>query len=146
MYEVLGKDISMLHVAGTPAGVFDGFLTGFCASGCVEWLLKSSLYPFLAQPLSCPAGAVHNTWASSSAAGTPWGLPWCHRGPVLPSLLQCPRTDQYLPAFCDDVCYHFEICLSELCACQRFVSFNTRGSLWQVRNDQMLLNPSWQSL
>lgn len=81
---MLGKDISVLHVAGTPAGVFDGFLAGFCVSGFVEWLLKSSLHPFLAQPLSCPAGAVHNSWASSSAAGTPWGLPWCHRGPVLP--------------------------------------------------------------
>lgn len=37
MYEVLGKDISMLHVAGTPAGVFDGFLTGFCVSGFVAF-------------------------------------------------------------------------------------------------------------
>lgn len=27
----------MLHVAGTPAGVFDGFLTGFCVSGFVAF-------------------------------------------------------------------------------------------------------------
>lgn len=29
-YEVFSKDISMLRVDGTPAGVFDGFFTGFC--------------------------------------------------------------------------------------------------------------------
>lgn len=57
----------MLHIDETPAGVFARFL---CVSHFVEWLLKSSLYSFLAQPLSYTPGAGHDTWASSSPAGT----------------------------------------------------------------------------
>lgn len=64
--------------------LLQGFLMGFsqvcvCVSGFVEWLLKSSLYPFLAQPLSCTPGAVHNTWATAlqlAHLGVCHGITW----------------------------------------------------------------------
>lgn len=81
----------MSHVDGTPAGVFDGFLTVFCVSGFVEWLLKSSLHPFLAQPLSCTPGAVCNTVLAAlqlAHLGVCHGITW---DLCFPSLLQVPE-------------------------------------------------------
>lgn len=88
-------------------------------SGFVELLLKSSSYPFLAQPLSCTPGAVRNTWASSSPAGTPWGLPRYNMGSGVP--IPAAGAQGLISIYQLSVmtfAIHFEIFLLELCAYQ----------------------------